>query len=82
MSAKEGGFKLKPEETPKVSSTYWAIHALRILGSKIQKTQQCRRWISNCQTEGGGFVSNPQTERKPEVWFTYCAIYSLKLLAQ
>jgi hypothetical protein len=77
-----GGFGLIPRMPSELPPTYWAAGSFRSLGLHLFQPVSCRDWITSCKGEGGGFRRSPETEEKPEIWYTYCAVNVISLIAK
>lgn len=86
----EGGFtdmlgSLKTPESSRANIivTYHAISILNKLGMAIQYKDKVISWIQACQGQEGGFRWNPDhnsPSNKSDVWYTWAAVKTLKLL--
>lgn len=68
-----------PQEELDLPSMYWSLHSLSLLKRKLKEEIKASDMILRCQRPDGGFGGLAMGGQS-ELWPTYCAVRSLKIL--
>ena len=78
-----GKRKIPRDEKAHIIVSYEAMMTLNAMNYSFPDKEKITDWIQSCQSAEGGFKWNPNNKscsNQPDVWYTWAAIKTLKLL--